>query len=167
MRNPQKADLQDAKVPAKVVLSGLWVSMLFVFAYVDIFGFFRADVINGVLTGDVAGTSIVIDQTFLTLATAYILAPSLMIVASLLLHAKVNRVINIIVSLIYLVSIVVTVLGESWTYYVLGSIVEILLLLAIMNSAWNWEKRADTSLPQPATLPSTKSSADRPVTPSI
>lgn len=28
----------DARVNVKVVLSGLWVSMLFVFAYVDIFG---------------------------------------------------------------------------------------------------------------------------------
>ena len=32
----------------RVVLSGLWVSMLFVFAYVDIFADFRADVIKGV-----------------------------------------------------------------------------------------------------------------------
>ena len=29
--------------------------MLFVFAYVDIFGFFRADVVNGALTGTVPG----------------------------------------------------------------------------------------------------------------
>ena len=39
----------DPKVNVKVVLSGLWVSMLFVFAYVDIFGFWRTDVINGAL----------------------------------------------------------------------------------------------------------------------
>lgn len=40
---------QDAKVDVKIVLSGLWVAMLFVFAFVDIFGFWRADVINGAL----------------------------------------------------------------------------------------------------------------------
>ena len=39
----------DSGVNVKVVLSGLWVSMLFVFAYVDIFGFWRTDVINGAL----------------------------------------------------------------------------------------------------------------------
>ena len=40
----------DPGVDVRIVLSGLWVSMLFVFAYVDIFGFWRADVINGALT---------------------------------------------------------------------------------------------------------------------
>ena len=84
-----------------------------------------ADVINGALTGKVPGPDLRIDRTFLTLATVYILVPSLIIVASLLLHAKVNRVINIIVSVLYLISIVVTVLGESWTYHILGSAVEI------------------------------------------
>ena len=49
------SDLQDAKVDPKVVLSGLWISMLFVFAYVDIFGFFRADVITGALAGTLPG----------------------------------------------------------------------------------------------------------------
>jgi hypothetical protein len=39
--------LHDTKVDVKVVLCGLSISMLFVFAYVDIFGFWRADVING------------------------------------------------------------------------------------------------------------------------
>lgn len=46
-------NLHDARVDVKSVLSGLWVSMLFVFAYVDIFGFWRADVINGALEGKV------------------------------------------------------------------------------------------------------------------
>ena len=35
----QTSDLHDPKVDEKVVLSGLWMSMLFVFAYVDIFDF--------------------------------------------------------------------------------------------------------------------------------
>jgi hypothetical protein len=36
----------DAKPPVRIILSTLWTSMLFVFAYVDIFGFWRADVIR-------------------------------------------------------------------------------------------------------------------------
>lgn len=138
MRRLRPADLQDSKVPEKIVLSGLWVSLLFVFAFVDIFGFWRADVIRGALAGEVPGVGLQIDQTFLTLTTAYILVPSLMIVASLLLPARANRVANIIVSLLYLTSVVVTLLGESWTYYILGSLVETVLLLAIAHSAWTW-----------------------------
>ncbi len=39
MTKNRTTNLHDAGVDAKIVLSGLWVSMLFVFAYVDIFGF--------------------------------------------------------------------------------------------------------------------------------
>jgi ABC-type dipeptide/oligopeptide/nickel transport system permease subunit len=137
----QTSDLHDPKVDEKVVLSGLWMSMLFVFAYVDIFDFFRADVINGALAGTVASTGFEIDQTLLTLMTVYILIPSLMVVMSLLAPAKANRVANIIVSLLYAASIVVTVIGETWAYYVLGSVVEVVLLLAIARVAWTWQRR--------------------------
>lgn len=151
MNKNRKTDLQNSTVNEKIVLSGLWTSMLFVFAYVDIFGFWRQDVINGALVGEVPGTGLTIDQTFLALATVYILVPSLMIVASLLIPAKVNRATNIIVSLLYLVSIVALVIGESWIYYILGSIVEIVLLAAIVYVAWMWQKRSSDSLPRTQT----------------
>ena len=140
MLKTRTTDLQDSKVDEKVALSGLWISLLFVFAYVDILGFWRADVINGALSGRVPGVDLGIDQTFLALATAYILVPSIMIVGALLGPARVNRVVNIIVSPLYLVSVVVMVLGESWIYYILGSVVEIALLLAILRTAWTWQQ---------------------------
>ncbi len=104
MSKNRTADLQDTKVDLKVVLSGLWTSMLFVFAYVDIFGFWRADVINGALAGKIPGQGFEINQGFLVYTTAYILAPSLMVIVSLLAPARVNRVTNIVVSLVYLAS---------------------------------------------------------------
>jgi hypothetical protein len=39
--------------------------MLFVFAYVDIFGFFRDDVLEGALQGEVAATGLAVNQGFL------------------------------------------------------------------------------------------------------
>ena len=65
----------DSRVNVKVMLSGLWASMLFVFAYVDIFGFWRTDVIQGALAGEVPGAGADINQTFLTLTTLYVLIP--------------------------------------------------------------------------------------------
>ena len=134
--------VQDSKVDVKVVLSGLWISTLFVFAYVDIFGFWRADVLEGALAGEVPGAGFGIDQTFLALTTVYVLVPSLMVVASLLAPARVNRVANIIFSLLYVASIVATVVGETWIYYLLGSAVEVALLLTIARVAWAWRGAA-------------------------
>jgi hypothetical protein len=95
-------------------------------------------VIEGALAGEVPGTGFEIDQTFLALTTAYVLVPSLMVVVSILAPARVNRVLNIVVSLLYAVSVVVTVIGETWLYYLLGSAVEVLLLLALARVAWTW-----------------------------
>ena len=142
MNGIRKTDLHDHKAGQKAVLSGLWISMLFVFAYVDIFGFWRADVIHGALAGTVPGSGLGIDQAFLALTSLYVLAPSLMVVVSLLAPARVNRFANIIVSLLYVASVAATVVGEGWAYYILGSVVEIVLLLAIARVAWTWPRRS-------------------------
>jgi hypothetical protein len=112
--------------------------MLFVFAYVDIFGFFRADILEAALDGEVASTGFTVDQVFLTATLVYVLVPILMVVLSLLLKPRVNRIANIVVSVLYLVTVVVSCIGEDWAYYVIGSAVEALLLAAIARSAWTW-----------------------------
>ncbi len=142
-REPQvstSTELRDAPVDVKVVLSGLWIAMLFVFAYVDIFGFFREDMINGALAREVPGTGFAINQTFLALTTIYILIPSLMVVASLLAPPKLNRRANLVVAVVYIATVVASIVGESWAYFILGSVVEVLLLLAIVRTAWRWPR---------------------------
>lgn len=134
----QTGSRYDQKVNVKVVLSGLWVSMLFVFAYVDIFAYLRADVINGVLDGKVAGAGVDINQSFLVLTTLYILLPALMVAFSLIAPARINRPINLVFSVLYAVSVVAAALGETWAYYIIGSVVEVLLLLTIAAVAWFW-----------------------------
>lgn len=132
---------REAGVDRRIVLSSLWASMLFVFAYVDIFTFWRADAIEGALAGSIPGTGFSIDQTFLVLTTAYILIPSLMVAASLLVPARVNQVLNLTLSVLYAASIVVSTVGESWVYYIVGSVVEVALLAIIAGVAGSWWSR--------------------------
>ncbi|MGB5951051.1 MAG: DUF6326 family protein [Ornithinimicrobium sp.] len=138
---------QDVPVDVKVVISGLWIAMLMVFAYVDLFGFFRADVLDAALEGEVASTGLAVNQAFLSGALLYILLPCLMVVLSLILKPRLNRILNIVLSLVYVVSIVVSCIGETWIYYLVGSAVEIVLLLAIAWRAWTWPP-ADDRYPQ-------------------
>lgn len=135
--------LEDTKVDVKLVLSGLWIAMLLVFAYVDIFGFWRADVIKGALAHEVPGPGFEITQTFLVLTTIYVLIPSLMVVVTLLAPARLNRPANIVVSLAFLVTVIGSAVGETWTYFLLGSIVEAILLVAIARVAWAWPRRSN------------------------
>jgi Family of unknown function (DUF6326) len=140
MPNDRSVNLHNSKIDTKLLLSGLWISMLFVFAYVDIFGFFRADLINGVLAKKVPNTPFEINQRFLVFTTIYILIPSLMVVASLVTRARINRRLNIVVSLLYAASIVPGAVTDPWAYYILGSLVEVVILFAIARTAWTWPK---------------------------
>ncbi len=68
----------------------------------------------------------------------YILLPTLMVVLSLLLKPRVNRITNIVVSILYAISIIVSVIGEEWAYYIIGSVIEVVLLVVIARTAWTW-----------------------------
>ena len=120
-------------VSVRIKIAGLWTSLLFVFAYVDIFGLFRADIINQVLAGKVHAFAV--DQSFLLLTTIYITIPSMMIFLSLVLVPKINRWANIVIAIVYAVTIAGSCIGETWLYYLFGSAVELLLLGLVIRYA--------------------------------
>ena len=124
-------------VNVKVKISALWTAMLFVFAYVDIFSLFRPDFRAEIEAGQVGGFTI--NQSFLLATTIYIVIPSLMVFAALVLRPKVNRLANIGLGIIYALTIVAGAVGE-WNYYILGSAIEVGLLAAIVYHAWTWPK---------------------------
>lgn len=124
------------RIDVRIVLSALWATMVLVFAYVDLFGFYRADVLDAALNGRIATTAIIVDQTFLVATLGFILVPALMIPLSLVLRRRVNRIVNTVLALFYALTIIWLCIGETWVYYVVGSAVEVLLLLAIVRTAW-------------------------------
>lgn len=129
--------LEQSPVNVRVKIAALWASMLFVFAYVDLFSLYRPDVRANVEAGEVGGFAI--NQTFLLATTAYVVIPSLMVFCVLVLRPRLNRIVNIVLAMVYAVSIVAGSIGE-WTYYLLGSFIEAALLVAVVFYAWTWPK---------------------------
>jgi hypothetical protein len=80
-----------------------------------------------------------VNQSFLVGTTVYAVIPSLMVFGALVLRPRVNRIANIALSVIYALTIVAGAVGE-WTYYVVGSVIEIALLAAVVYYAWTWPK---------------------------
>ncbi len=111
--------------------------MLFVFAYVDLFSLYREDFRADIDSGQIAGFKI--GQTFLLLTTLYVVIPSLMVFASLVLRPGVVRVLSMVLSGLYGLSILGGAIGE-WNYYILGSVIEVILLGLVAYYAWNWPK---------------------------
>ena len=122
-------------VNVRIKISALWTSMLFVFAYVDLFSLYRADVRADLDAGEVGGLTI--NQAFLVGTTAYVVIPSLMVFGALVLRPRVARIANIALAVVYAATIVASAVGE-WTYYVFGSAIELALLAAIVYYAWTW-----------------------------
>jgi hypothetical protein len=127
---------ETGAINVRLKLSALWVALLFVFAYVDIFAAYRADIIGGVLEGRIAGFQV--DQTFLLLTTIYVAIPSVMVFLTLVLRPRVAQWATLILAALYMLSIVASTIGETWWYYYLGSAIECVLLAAAIRYAWRW-----------------------------
>ena len=96
--------LEDVRVGVRLKISALWIAMLFLFAYGDIFGFFNPGQIEEVISGEISG--IEITQVFLLAVSVYIAIASVMIFLSLVLRPTVCRWTNIVLAILYSVSIV-------------------------------------------------------------
>ncbi len=137
------AELEPANVNVRVKIAALWTSMLFVFAYVDIFGLYRPDVRADLEAGEISGFTV--NQGFLLGTTIYVVIPSLMIFGSLVLRPRVDRLANIALGSVYALTIVLGAIGE-WGFYILGSAIEVALLAGIVYYAWNWPRSGTSAV---------------------
>jgi hypothetical protein len=131
--------LAPAGVNVRIKLSALWTSMLFVFAYVDLFSLYRPDFRADLEVREVGGFTV--NQAFLLGTTLYVVIPSVMVFGALVLRPVVDRIANLALSGVYALTIIAGAIGE-WSYYVLGSVIEVALLAAIAFYAWTWPKEA-------------------------
>jgi hypothetical protein len=128
---------EPCRVNVRIKISALWTSMLFVFAYVDLFSLYRSDVRADLEAGEVGGLEV--NQLLLLGTTAYVVIPSLMVIGALILRPRLNRIANIALGTVYALTIIASAVGE-WTYYIFGSAIEIALLAGIVYYAWTWPK---------------------------
>src|SRR5919106_4708350 len=141
--------LHDPPVPVRAKLAAAWTSFMFLYIYVDYFHLYKPGVIDDILAGVV--WELQISQTLLTVFLAAIAVPSLMIVLSVILPARANRVINLVVASVYIPFSMFNAVGESWTYfYGLGVVLEVIVLAVILRSAWTWPRTTSPSMPEPA-----------------
>jgi hypothetical protein len=131
--------LRDAKIDVKLKIAALWVAVMFLYIYVDHFALFMPGVLEDMLAGRMGPFPTT--QGSLLSAMALMTIPSLMIFMSLLLKAKANRWTNIVVGILYIVVVVGNTVGESWAFYIFGSVVEVVLLVLVVWYAWRWPRQ--------------------------
>jgi hypothetical protein len=128
---------EDILVPVKIKLASLWTSLMFLYIYVDYLHLYMPDTLQNMLNGIVF--EFTISQVFLLIALVSVSIPALMIYLSVVLPAKLNRRVNIIMGTIYIPYTLFNLVGEAWLHMFYGAIVEVILLCFIIRYAWKWQ----------------------------
>ena len=122
---------------------------MFLVIYIDYFHLYQPGEIDAIRGGVIFEFDI--SPTFLVIGLTLIAIPTLMIVLSVILPARANRVINLVVASVYIPFSMFNAVGESWTYFYGLSIgLELLLLAFILRSAWTWPRTPAPAMPEPA-----------------
>lgn len=135
---PSPSNLEDSKINVKFKLSALWAAMMFLYIYADTLSLFRPGQIDEIRSGKMGPLEV--SELSLLAASVIVIIPALMIFLSLALPAKVNRWTNLILGVLFTLVNVGNVVGETWIYYLLFGILEIVITLLIIKFAWKWSR---------------------------
>ena len=131
--------LQDRAVNVKVKLALLWVALMFLYIYNDIFSLFQPGHVAELAEGKLEG--IQFTQSLLFGAALLMAFPSFMVLLSLTLKARANRMVNIVVGILHILVLISTqFVGDekTWFYWRFYELLEALFLALIIRTAWKW-----------------------------
>ena len=144
LKGPQsRTPLEGLRMPVQAKIAAAWTTFMFLYVYVDILAFYKPGVVDDILVGVVWEFDIT--QTWAMTALTLLAIPIFMVVLSLTLPARANRITNLIVASVQVPFAAFNALGEvgePWMYfYVLGVALEMIVLAFILRSAWTWPRR--------------------------
>lgn len=140
-RTPNLID--NPPIPVQAKLAAAWTSFMFLYIYVDFFNLYKPGVVDGILNGLIWKFDV--SSTLLTIMLASVAIPALMVMLSMTLPARVNRVTNLVVASLYVPYSIFNAAGATWdwaAFYSLSIGLEVLLLAFILRSAGTWSRTA-------------------------
>ncbi|MFT4215725.1 MAG: DUF6326 family protein [Micropruina sp.] len=134
-------------MPVQVKLAAAWTSFMFVYLYVDYLALYKPGVIDTIMAGVVFTFDI--SPTLMTVFLCLMSIPIFMILLSMTLPARANRMVNLVVASLNIPYAMFNAVGESsWMFfYVVAIVLEVLILAFILRSAWTWPLRTDRGEP--------------------
>ena len=125
-------EIQDKKV----ILSTLWIFVMFCITFADIIGFIEPGTLQKIIDGN---TGFELTPTIILVFSLIQALPISMIVISRLFHRGVSRWLNVIDAVLTLLYVLGGGNWESISYYVFVSL-EGVALLVIIWQAWDWKE---------------------------
>lgn len=135
--------LDDQMPSVRAKLAAAWTSFMFLYIYVDYLHLYKPGVIDELRSGVVFVLDI--SPMLLTGFLASVAIPSMMVVLSMALPARVSRLVNLIAAAVYIPYSLLNASGETWEwvgFYAISITLEVLLLVFILRAAWRWPRTA-------------------------
>jgi len=130
------AEKEDVKINVKMKLSALWVALMLLYIFADIFSLFEPGHIGKMMEGQMG--PFLVTQGSLLVMSILMMIPAGMVFLSLALKPKVNRWANIILGVLYTFVNISNMIGETWAYYIFFGVVEIMFTFLIVWYASKW-----------------------------
>lgn len=143
MARPQHltTTLDSQPLSTRATLAAAWTSFMFLYIYVDYYHLYKPGTLDAIGGGLVFEFDI--SPGLMTAFLALVSIPAIMVVLSAILPARANRIVNIVVALLYIPVTLFNAVGESWdwaSFYALSIGIELVLLAIILRSAWAWPR---------------------------
>lgn len=134
-----RLDTPVIPVPAK--LAAAWTSLMFLIIYIDYFHLYQPGEIDEIRSGRIFAFEIsggLMSAFFLVIAI-----PAVMILLSMTLPPRANRLTNLIAASLYIAICAFNAAGATADYalyYALTIGVEVVIMLFILRAAWRWPR---------------------------
>jgi hypothetical protein len=135
-----RQSLVENKVDTKLIIMSAWIAVMFLYIYCDIYSLYRPGTIDSILKGKVGFLDI--SQMSLFWTGVLMVIPSMMIFISTLAVARVNRIINLAISPIYVLVNIGNLVGETWGYYYLFGLIELGMVIIIFIMSLRWPRQS-------------------------
>lgn len=133
------AALSDAPVNIKVKLATLWAATMSCYIYCDYFALYIPGKLQSMLDGSMGPLGKVTQDVLL--GTSVLMAvPSLMIVLSVVLPARANRLLNLVVGAAYTALLALLAWTAGWNFYKFFAVLEAILTATAVRLAWRWPR---------------------------
>lgn len=133
--------LDNRRIPVQAKLAAAWTSFMFLYVYVDVLNFYKPGVVDGILNGLVWRFDI--SPALLTVFLVSVSIPAVMVMLSMTLPDRANRVTNLVVASLLIPYSIFNAAGTTWewiAFYAISIGIEVLLLAFILRSAWVWPR---------------------------
>ena len=132
-------ETNEMRIDARLKISALWIVYMFLFIYIDYYKLFMPEEIKNMMSGMLDGDKL--SQMQILLFAIITIIPAIMIFLTISIKAQISRLINIILGLAYTAIGAVSLISQSWPFWIFLNTLLVVVASLIVIFSWRWNKK--------------------------